>query len=93
MTVQPTIGESKGTQRIHDDRERAEMWFSQHLHELVGVDIQGGVTGPAERETRIREAIAKHGLADKVLGRFNGREENYRQFCRRALRIDVDAIQ
>jgi hypothetical protein len=78
-------------ERVRYDRERAQAWLSGHLWRTTGVDVQAGVTTPAEREVRIRRVLADRGLADQVMGRFNGREETYRQFVRRAIGIELEA--
>lgn len=76
--------------RQADDRERAMIWFHRHLWDLTGENIFKGVTMPSDREANVRRVIAQHGLAEKQLGRFNGRPEDYRAFARRALHIDLD---
>lgn len=81
------------TNRIRYDRERAELWFARHLWDVTGVDIGAGVTSDAERAANIRRVIAAKGLADKPMGRFNGKPESYAAFVKRALGIDLAAAQ
>lgn len=79
--------------RIREDRTRAAMWLSDHLHKLTGVDVHAGVTSAAERLKRLCALLTERGLLDEAIGRFNDRPESYRQFCKRALGINVDVPQ
>jgi hypothetical protein len=76
-----------------NSRWRAQLWLAQHLWRLTGVDITAGVTDTVERQRRLCRLLAQKGLADQVIGRFNGKPESYRQFCRRALGLEIDAPQ
>lgn len=80
----------RNADRVRDDRDRAEMWFSRHLWDVSGVNVQAGVTMPSERAANIRRVLVEKGLADKVMGKFNGRPETYAQFVKRALGIEVE---
>lgn len=76
--------------RAEADRERAIMWFSRHLWDMTGVNIQAGITMPTQRAENIRRVLIDKGLADKPMGKFNGRPESYRQFASRALGIELE---
>lgn len=76
--------------RACDDRERAQLWFARHLWDMTGVNIGAGVTSSADRAANIRRVIVDKGLADKIMGRFNGKPETYAAFASRALGIELE---
>lgn len=75
--------------RIREDRQRAETWLLLHLRIKTGAQVPLSDTPPGARLRRIGAVIVDKGLADQPIGRFNGRSEDHRQFCKRALGLDI----
>lgn len=77
--------------RIQEDRKAAEDRLCRYLWFKTKVDVRQGITTPQQRMANIRALILSKGLADEMLQNLNDKPETWRQYCKRALGIDLDA--
>lgn len=62
-------------------RDVGEMWLARRLGDFGAVF--SGVTDPATRKARMREAITSRGLADAICGKRGGNVETFRAVFQR----------
>lgn len=66
--------------------DRAEEWLARRCDDFnagVYAEVFSGVTDPATRKARMREAITSRGLADAICGKRGGNVETFRAVFQR----------